>query len=131
MHYGYCRTGGGCLTGGEAGLLLPLGEVRVRVQVGLRRRRSVRGLGPALPLDQAGHAALSHGGGLRHVVLHHLGDTCREEEEEDGRARGGGGPGHSAARSPWREDRANAAISWMVRALLDLGNISTVSSTFT
>lgn len=36
-----------------------------------------------------------------------------------------------ASYSPWREDRANAAISWMVRALLDLGNISTVSSTFT
>lgn len=33
--------------------------------------------------------------------------------------------------SPCREDRANAAISWMVRALLDFGNISTVSSTFT
>lgn len=33
--------------------------------------------------------------------------------------------------SPCREDRANAAISWMVRALLDFGNISMVSSTFT
>lgn len=33
--------------------------------------------------------------------------------------------------TPCREDLANAAISWMVRALLDLGNISTVSSTFT
>lgn len=32
---------------------------------------------------------------------------------------------------PCREDRANAAISWMVRALLDFGNISMVSSTFT
>lgn len=33
--------------------------------------------------------------------------------------------------SPCREDRANAAISWMVRARLDFGNISMVSSTFT
>lgn len=98
-----------------------------------------------------GHSALSHCCRLRHMVLYYLGNTytdthrgyatvlfscmlmrrtvCANTHVE-----------HQlysltfmclTSYSPCREDRANAAISWMVRALLDFGNISMVSSTFT
>lgn len=64
------------LTGSEAGLLLPLGEVGVRVEVGLQGRR-VDGFTPAFPFDQMGHSALSHGRGFGHMVLDYLGNPCR------------------------------------------------------
>lgn len=69
---------GGGPTGGEAGLLFPLSEVRVRVKVRLQRRR-VDGFAPAFPLDQVGHPALGHGRGLGHMVLDDLGNPCRRK----------------------------------------------------
>jgi hypothetical protein len=41
------------------------------------------------------------------------------------------GQRHRRGCLPCREDLASAAISWMVRALRDLGSIATVSPTFT
>lgn len=64
------------LTGSEAGLLFPLGEVGVRVKVRLQGRR-VDGFTPAFPFYQMGHSALSHGRGFGHMVLDYLGNPCR------------------------------------------------------
>lgn len=69
------------LTGSEARLLFSLAEVGVGVEVGLQRG-GVRGLAPALPLDQVGHPALSHGRGLGHMVLDHLGNPCQREKKQ-------------------------------------------------
>lgn len=132
------------------------------------------------------HSALGHGGGLGHVVLYHLGNTCRWGRRRPGEGtgqrasergvEGGGSLGpHGMGRGSWdpsekgrkreiparvhriwsqsvcakgrrkdrvarrvgrgcipcREDLASAAISWIVRALRDLGSIATVSPTFT
>lgn len=57
-----------------------------------------------------------------------IGPTRHEEKEgRKDRAGGGADVGHV----PCRDDLASAAISWMVRALRDLGSIATVSPTFT
>lgn len=69
------------LTGSEAGLLFPLGEVGVRVEVGLQGRR-VDGFTPAFPFDQMGHSALSHGRGFGHMVLDYLGNPCRGRKQQ-------------------------------------------------
>lgn len=147
------HTGDRRLTGSEASLLLSLGEVRIRVEVWFESRRCVRGLAPALPLYQVGHSALRHRCRLRHMVFHYLGNTYKAKQQwvilqhyftlivqcayttHESTQVCGIRSVHSAMcsmlHSPCREDRANAAISWMVRALLDFGNISMVSSTFT
>lgn len=124
------------LTGSKARLLFPLSEVRVGVEVWLQSGRCVDGLAPAFPLYQMGHSALSHGCRFCHMVLHYLGNTYRGKAQSYAAACLFNALFYSILiclmlYSPCREDRANAAISWMVRARLDFGNISMVSSTFT
>lgn len=64
-------------TGCKASLLFTLTEVRIGGKGRLQGSRRVAGLAPALPLNEVSHSALGHGGGLGHVVLHHLGNTWR------------------------------------------------------
>lgn len=54
----------------------------------------------------------------------------RHEEKKEGR-KDKVGRGTDVGYVPWRDDLASAAISWIVRALRDLGSIATVSPTFT
>lgn len=107
------------LTGSEAGLLLPLAQVRVGVKIRFQRRRFHR-FTPAFPLDQMGHPALSHGRGLGHMVLDYLGNPCKREKAPRLSSKNGwcASPPpllrvfpREGLDSPCREDRASAAIS--------------------
>lgn len=53
----------------------------------------------------------------------------RHEEKKEGRTKWA--EEQTWGYVPCRDDLASAAISWMVRALRDLGSIATVSPTFT
>lgn len=62
-------------------LLLPFGQMAVRVELGVGARWRTCGFGPSFPLDEVGDPTLSQRGGLRHVVPHRLRDACVTERD--------------------------------------------------